>query len=160
MNTNPDILKGPSPKHRVIMRLLYTGMNNTDIGRAIGMSPTWVAVISKSQLFLEQYAEFEKEMDAGLIDLRSRFEELAPDAVEKLAKLMNESQSEPLQRLCAMDILRCAGHGNINKVEVSNKTSLNISAEQANIMITAFKESRGETASEGPGSQPDLATSN
>jgi len=131
-----------SPKHRAIMRLMWLGtMNMTEIAAAVNMGYGRVLAITQTPLFQKTYKELEAQLDEGVVGVQSRFEELAPDAIETLGKLMRTSANENIQRQCAMDILKCAGHGNVQKFEVDARTSVVIPVGTINNLLVALKES-------------------
>ncbi len=81
-------------------------------------------------------------MDEGIVDVKARFEELAPAAIDKLASLMGTSKDEKIQRLCAADILRMAGHGNTStRIEIGDKTVVNMPESTVNVLLSALRES-------------------
>ena len=103
--------------HKEMARRLVMGEKAVDIAEDMGYSPVTVSIARNSKVFQDHMAVLEAQRDCEAIDVAKRIQELAPIALEKLVKVMDdEDTTRPLQAKIAMSLLDRAGHGAITKV--------------------------------------------
>lgn len=112
-------------RHRVLMRLLITGMSQGDAAEVVGMSEPRVSVVARSELFQREMETMRREIDKGVVkeqvdvvgECRRALEELAPTAVKRLGQLLDNAESEGVRARVAGDILDRVGLKGVERVE-------------------------------------------
>ncbi len=106
------------PRHREMARMLALGMTQADVARYLGITQARLSIIVNSPLFKLELAKLEQKREESVADIKDTLLELAPSAVDTLAKTMYTSPSERLRLDAAKDILDRAG--------VEKKTSVTV----------------------------------
>jgi len=135
-------LRALKPWHREVMRQQYIGRSHAEIAETLGKKPQAISAIASDPTYKKELALFERAMVPHTVDVRARFEELSPKAVNTLEEVMDTADDASQRRLAANDILDRAGYPRSTKVEGSNGVTLQIPIERINILMEALRESK------------------
>lgn len=109
-------------KHREILRLRSIGMKETEIARHLGMHNQTVSLICTSALGRKQIDNLadgrDKAVMSGvdLLGVTKRINELAPKAIERLAEIMADNNTDSkLLAAVSQDLLDRAGFAAVKK---------------------------------------------
>ena len=105
------------PYHKEIARRAVLGETEIEIARAMDISQPRLSIIFNSPLFKVEIARLEAMRDAGVMDVTTQIQELAPVALETLERVMIYGKSESLRVGIAQDLLDRAGHGAVKKFD-------------------------------------------
>jgi len=107
-------------RHREILRMKLTGMSNSDIAQALGITTMTVGYVVHGELGKSELGALENLADGSAVDARQIINEAAPEAAALLVDVMkgNELRATFKQRLdAAGDVLDRAGVARMHRVE-------------------------------------------
>jgi hypothetical protein len=97
------------PRHEEIARRLVMGQSQSDIARHLGINIGRLSIIVNSPLFKIVLARLSKLRDESVTDLQEELKELAPIALNEVAKVAMTSTSERLRLSASESLLDRAG---------------------------------------------------
>lgn len=118
-------LKYIKPRHQEIARRLVLGQTQQQISEQLGITPAWLSRIVHDPLFKLQYNRLVAQREATMMDVREQLEEIAPDALDTMVKIMYNPKNPTLQFNAAKDILDRAGFGAVQKSQVNVQGTIN-----------------------------------
>lgn len=97
------------PRHNEIARRLVMGQKQRTISKDMGIDEGRLSIIVNSPLFKIVLARLSKLRDDSAVDIQEELKELAPIALEQVAKTMMNGASEKLRLSASQDVLDRAG---------------------------------------------------
>lgn len=111
-----------------------------DVAAAMGMSPSWVSIVTNSELFREYLRQRSREVgDATFISLQEKVQGIAHRAVEKLGEALDSSQDPAFILAAADKTLQRLGMGG---------TGVHVNVDARNQSVTAVQNVSSEVVSE------------
>ncbi len=118
LNLEPEKMNS---KIKLMIAMDIAGYTGNSIAREVGLTPSRVSIIRNSPLFIQERDAQRGLLEKKFIDKKSsqiamgdpvkaRFKDLAKEAVEKYAGLLNGAKSEFVQKATADAILDRAGY--------------------------------------------------
>lgn len=132
-------IKELSHRHMAIAEFLinHPSAKLADVAQATGLSPSWVSIVTNSELFRDYFQRRHKEVsNAVLIPLQDKLNGVAHLAVEKLGKAVEESTDANFILAAADKTLKNLGFGapkgpsvQVNNVTQVAHTTTHVSSE-------------------------------
>lgn len=97
------------PRHIEMARRLVLGQPPIEVSRSMGINIGRLSIIINSPLFKIVLAKLSKLRDESMMDITNELKELAPIALNEIAKVVMTSPSEKLRLCASQDILDRAG---------------------------------------------------
>lgn len=114
-----EFLKGRvRPRHEMVVMLQVCGWKNNEIAAAMGYTPARISVIlnSKHPKLQQVRKDAVERVAKGTTDLQAKFALYAPDALNRMVDIMEQTADLANARLAARDILDRAGYSPVKKV--------------------------------------------
>lgn len=128
------------PRQEQVVRLHLAGLKNNEICSVLGYSASRVSVLltddRAQEVISQNRGDLLRDMSRGVKDVIVSH---AQEAIEKVAFLMKNAESERVQQTSAFDILDRAGH---KPKEVSLSAQLIIETHDAALITEALQEIR------------------
>ena len=109
INPYPDIL-ALTDMHKHIAQLQVAGMKKVDIARNLGVSPSLISALQKSDLYRTYKASLQSQAEAIVIAVRQRASLLCKDALDVAATIMRDESEKSSVRLKAAQAI-LSGNG-------------------------------------------------
>lgn len=129
-----------SPTHLQMLTLRAAGLRSGQIAELVGYSPSRTSTIlndPRSKAMIERMAG--DLLRSNLAEARELIQSYAKEAVETVAALMREAESEPVRLGAAKDLL---DRGGFKPKEVIQSDQVNIGDEDARRILEALREAR------------------
>lgn len=104
-------------RHKMVVMLHVTGWKNNEIAAAMGYTQGRVSIIlsSKRPELQAVRAEAAQRVLDNTVDLQAKFALYAPDALDRMVEIMNQTEDVANARLAAKDVLDRAGYSPVKK---------------------------------------------
>lgn len=104
--------------NKEIIRLAVTGMKQKEIAKVVGCTEMTVANTLASGVARQQIANMHAMRDRQAVDIGSRIQELAQEAIEVMGELLlSPSTRDNVRKDIAVDLLDRAGHSPVRRLE-------------------------------------------
>ena len=146
----PHEIKRLLPRHFKMLELKLAGLGNKEIAEALGVTPQNVYAVSRSPIF---NAEYQRQLEAQntdslrqvVTDTEEKVKQILLDNAESAATTqatLLDSPDESVRLRASNSILdRVIGKPQDKSGQPGMGVSINIETEQANLLVTALKES-------------------
>lgn len=128
-------------RHLNIIMLRASGMDQGIIARTTGFTEPWVSIVLNHPDAQSVLATIVGYAADNVIDLNKRIQATAPEAFDKVVRVMRTTPDEGLASRNAFEILKMAGYGAVEKKSVKHEFGL--SDEGAKELAQAMREAQG-----------------
>ena len=107
-----------SDRHHEIARLLTLGFSNKEIAQQLGLDPSTISQVKQSPLLRAKVEELSQGRDENTKDIRTSFENLAPQAIEALQTMVRNEDGSVMgstQLNAAKYVLEVLGHSSVRQ---------------------------------------------
>lgn len=89
----PDLAR-MKERHHEIKRRMVAGDRLTDIAKDMGVTNTWLSIVTSSPLFQAELQELRAQADQNAADISSRIKRLAPAAMDVLERVVRGTKKQ------------------------------------------------------------------